>query len=76
MTFEEPMNLDKVIKDSLPSPEDHKHEWIHTYGQYNSLETLIKKWDGITRMYPYYICKHCHAVSNNFTESSVIKRVR
>lgn len=82
-------DLDLLIKaqiNNLPRwckglPGDFEsHEWIHTYGRFVYYGSQI----GIahvpssepTRMYPYYICKHCHAVSNNFTTSSIIKRVR
>lgn len=52
------------------------HEWENAYGPYNSIEALVDLDLSKTFMLPYYVCKHCSAVSTNFTDSPSPKRVR
>lgn len=58
------------------------HDWLPTYGRYTpypngGLGITHTPNSDPTRMFPYYLCRHCHAVSNNFTEPHrSIKRVR
>lgn len=75
------MILIKTQLDNLPRwckglEDDHEsHEWVHAYERYQA-DNWFPKFDGPTYMLPYYTCRHCHAVSTNFTDSTTIKRAR
>jgi hypothetical protein len=77
--------LELLIKDQLDAlprwckgleGDLESHDWVNAYGNGNELTP----WKGLDRlktiMLPYYLCKHCHAVSNDFTTFPDIKRVR
>lgn len=79
--------IEDLIKESIDAlprwckglEGDHEtHEWTTTYGPYTNIVECASKFTlkGPTRMFPNYICKHCHAVSNDFVSSPHIKRVR
>lgn len=81
------MDLETIIKESLEAlprwckgleGDFESHDWTTAYGVYTNLEECASKFTlkGRTRMFPYYMCRHCHAVSNDFTSSPSIKRVR
>lgn len=51
------------------------HEWAITY--LNPVECWPNEsLSGPTKMQPYYRCKHCHAVSADWTTNRYPKRVR
>lgn len=52
------------------------HEWINAYGDPDLESFKRNRIKQGTQMLPYYMCKHCHAVSNDKITSPYIKRVR
>lgn len=86
------MTLDELIQselDKVPerckkdySLEVQHHEWAPAYGQgfekslFTHAHEVRNSFE--TYQFPYFICKHCHAVSSNYTDTpdEDIKRVR
>lgn len=76
------MDLTNTIKHALVDIPEYcttdgvqTHKWVVTYGIEQVDEpglTDLKT----TRMLPYYLCKHCHAVSTDWTTHRYPKRVR
>ena len=76
------MNLDTVIKHALLDIPEYctadveTHEWVIAYGDVEIKDIMRSVTRTPTKMLPYYVCKHCHAVSDLWTMNKYPKRVR